>query len=409
MNWIGLRFGLAFIGAGIWFESPEAVLLGLATLLIVGITRLWSRAGLRDLHYERRIASDRTVWGEDLPMELAVLNDKPIPVPMVSVEDFATQEAVVREQALAPSQRWGLAILASRWRLGWHQRVVRHLTLAADRRGVYSFGPVRVTVSDLFGYDEVTAEHEDDATYVVQPRTLSVLEADEPPVPAEQVRSRHSLFDDPALFAGVRPYRWGDPMRRIHWRATARTGVTLSKRFDPSRERNVLLALDVQTMSGSIWTNDEEMVEGLMVAASSLARRALLDGASCGLAAMALSRRIDTFAFAPPRAGREQLSTIAQLLGRLHAAPLAPFEVLLARLPQRVPLGTTIVVITARDPGPYIDLLMRLQRLGYPIQVIGLGPSGPSTVARARSMGLAAMTASLTPNWRTGDALVLAS
>ena len=118
MNWIGLRFGLAFIGVGIWFVSPQAVLLGLVTLLIVGMTRLWSRSGLRDLHYERTIASDRTVWGEDLPMELAVLNDKPIPVPMVSVEDFATQEAVVREQPLAPCQRWGLAILASRWRLG---------------------------------------------------------------------------------------------------------------------------------------------------------------------------------------------------------------------------------------------------------------------------------------------------
>jgi uncharacterized protein (DUF58 family) len=409
VNRVGSTFGLLFIAVGVFFQSPEAVLVGLATLLAVGVTRAWSRFGLRDLHYERTLSSNRTVWGEDLPIELAVSNDKPIPVPLVSVEDFASKGVAVREQPLAPAQDWGLAILRSRWRLGWYERVVRRLTLAADRRGVYSFGPVRVTVADLFGYDEATEEHEDDALYVVQPRTLPVREARERPIPAGEVRSRHSLFDDPALFAGVRPYRWGDPMRRVHWRATARTGVTLSKRFDPSRERNVLLALDIQTMSGPIWTNDEEIVEALMVAASSLARRALLDGASCGLAAMGLSRRVDAFAFAPPRAGREQLSTIAELLGRLHADPSAPFEVLLARLPQRVQPGTTIMVVTARDPDPYADLLIRLHRLGYPIQLIGLGANGPHAVARARALGFAALTASFAPDWRTSDALVLAS
>jgi hypothetical protein len=122
-----------------------------------------------------------------------------------------------------------------------------------------------------------------------------------------------------------------------------------------------------------------------------------------------LSRRIDAFAFAPPRAGREQLSTIAELLGRLNAAPSAPFEVLLARLPHRVAPGTTLVVITARDPTPYVELLIRLQRLGYPVQVVGFGPNGPGAVARARTLGFTAMTASLIPNWRTSDALVLAS
>jgi uncharacterized protein (DUF58 family) len=223
------------------------------------------------------------------------------------------------------------------------------------------------------------------------------------------LRTRHSFFEDPAQFAGVRPYRPGDPIRRVHWRATARTGATVSKRFDPSRAQNILVALDVQTMSGPIWTNDEEMVEGLMVAASSLARQALLEGASCGLAAMALSKTLDGFALVAPRAGRDQLGSIADLLGRLNVSPSAPFEHLLVRVPQHVPLGTTIVVVTARDPEPYAMALTRLDRIGYPVQLVGLGPNCDRAVARARSLGLGAMTASLTPDWRTSDALVLAS
>jgi uncharacterized protein (DUF58 family) len=124
---------------------------------------------------------------------------------------------------------------------------------------------------------------------------------------------------------------------------------------------------------------------------------------------MAASHSGTGFALIAPRTGRDQLGTIADLLGRLNAAPSAPFEHLLVRLPQSVGIGTTVVVVTARDPEPYVDALKRLDRLGYPIQVIGLGPNGHRAVARARAYGFSAMTGSLTPDWRTSDALVLAS
>jgi uncharacterized protein (DUF58 family) len=409
MTRAGLVFGPALVVAGAVLAAPEVVLVGLLALLAAGVTGLWSRFGLRNLHYERRMGRQRTVWGDDVPLDISVWNNKPLPVAWVSVDDFASAGTVVREQALVPQQREKLAILRSHWTVGWYERIIRHLTLAADRRGVYSFGPTRVTVADLFGYGVATEERENPGTLIVRPRTLPVRIASQRYSPAGDLRTRHSLFEDPALFAGVRQYRPGDPLRRVHWRATARTGVVVSKRFDPSRLQNILLTLDVQTMSGPIWTNDEETVEALIVAASSLARHALLEGASCGLAAMAWSHSRRAYALAAPRTGRDQLGTIADLLGRLEAIPSAPFEHLLVRLPQRVPLGTTIVIITARDPEPYAAALRRLDRLGFPVQVIGLGPNGHRAAARARALGLVAMTGSLSPDWRRSDALVLAS
>ena len=183
----------------------------------------------------------------------------------------------------------------------------------------------------------------------------------------------------------------------------------MSKRFDPSRVDNVLLALDVQTGAGPIWAPDEELVETLIVAASSLARQALLDGAACGIATMALSRTMNAFALLAPRTGRDQLGAIADLLGRLEPAPAAPFENLLVRLPQRITPGTTITVVTGRTPEAYAEALLRLHRLAYPVQVVALGPNARPAVSRARSLGFTAMTGSISPDWRTSDALVLAS
>jgi uncharacterized protein (DUF58 family) len=408
---LGLAFGLGLVGLGVIAAAPGLVLTGLLAVLAVGVTGLWSHYGLRNLHYRRTIDRDRAVWGDDLPLDIEVWNDKPLPLAWLSVDDFATVGTSIRDETLATSSRPGFKILRSRWTVGWYERVVRHLTIAADHRGVYSFGPVNLTVADLFGRGAATEAHEDPATYIVRPRSLPVRIASPQHQPVGSLPARHTLFEDPAFFAGVRPYQPGDPLRRIHWRATARTGVPVSKRFDPSRAREVLVAVDVQTMPGHHWLLhfDDDLVESLMVAAASLVRHALAQGASCGLAATAFSRTLDRFALVAPRAGRDQLAVIADLLGRLSEVPSAPFERLIDRLPRRLSPGTTVIVVTARDPAPFLPSLIRLDRSGFPVQLVGLGPNGDRAVASARAGGLAATSASLAPDWRTSDALVLAS
>jgi uncharacterized protein (DUF58 family) len=406
---LGLCFGAGLIGFGLVIAAPEFLLIGLLALLVVGITQLWGRYGLCRLHYERRLDRERTVWGDDVGLEISVRNNKVLPLVWLAVDDFVSDSMAIREEKLQLTDERGIGVLRSRWTVGWFERVSRRLTIAADRRGVYTFERVRVTVADIFGYGTASEEHEDKATLIVRPRTLPVRISALEHAPAGDLRTRRSLYEDPALFAGVRPYHPGDPLRRVHWRATARTGVPVSKRFDPSRDQDILLALDLQTMSGRIWTKDDDLVEAMMVAASSLARHSLIEGASCGLAAMAYDGAIKGFALMAPRSGRDQIGSIADMLGRLDTAPSAPFENLLVRLPQRVSPGTTIIVLTARDPEQYVGALIRLHRSGYPVQLVGFGPNGHLAAGRARSYGMTAMTGSLTPDWRTSDALVLAS
>ncbi len=404
---IGRRFGPLFIVAGAVLGAPELVLVGLLALFAAALSGVWSHVGLRNVRYERVLERDRTVWGEDIPMQISVRNDKLLPVAWLSVDDVASPNTVIREMPLITRERRHAAILRSHWTLGFHERVVRHLHVSADRRGVYTFGPVATTVADLFGYGVATEQHDDRAICIVRPRTLPVLLRRQR-IPERAVRARNTLFEDPALFAGVRPYHFGDPVKRIHWRATVRTGMEMSKRYDPSKTDSILIALDLQTMPGPIWTSDDDLVESLMVAASSLARQALLDGAACGIAVMAQSRFLTGLAFLAPRTGRDQLGAIADLLARLESIPSAPFEHLLVRVPQRVTPGTTIAVVTARSPDAYAAPLLRLDRLGFPIQVVALGPNAAPAVSTARTLGFKAMMGSITPDWRTSDALVLA-
>ena len=52
--------------------------------------------------------------------------------------------------------------------------------------------------------------------------------------PIGEVRMSYRLYEDPTRINGVRAYQPGDPLNRIHWRATARTGTLHSKIYEPS-------------------------------------------------------------------------------------------------------------------------------------------------------------------------------
>src|SRR5205085_11404042 len=62
--------------------------------------------------------------------------------------------------------------------------------------------------------------------------------------PIGEVVLTHRLYEDPTRIAGVRAYEAGDPLNRVHWRATARTGQLQSKTYEPTTLSGVTILLD---------------------------------------------------------------------------------------------------------------------------------------------------------------------
>ena len=402
--------GLAMIVAGAMLGAPGLLLIGALTLLSRWLTTLWSRYGLPSIGYERRIASDRVVWGDQVPLDVEVWNRKLLPVPLLTVDDHVTDSLRVVGRPLAASERPGQGALQNAWSLLWYERVVRHLVIDARRRGAFTFGPVRLTVSDLFERGTSSEERDLPGELLVRPRTVAVRVPPAAEAPLGSARSRSSLFTDPSRFAGVRRYEPGDPMRRIHWRATARLGEPVSRRYEPVHERHVLLAVDLQTVPGPHWLMhfDDDQVEALCVAAASLARHMLRTDTACGLllgAQLAGGRR---WAYLPPSAAASQLGRIEDVLARVQPIVSLPFERLLGVVPRRLAPGATVVSLGARDPEPYADRLRRLSRTGYAVTHLSFGPDRDAHRASMADAGIAAHVAGLDPDWRDADALVLA-
>jgi uncharacterized protein (DUF58 family) len=212
------------------------------------------------------------------------------------------------------------------------------------------------------------------------------------------------------VFAGVRPYLPGDPPRRIHWKATARTGSPRSKRYDAVIEREVLVAVDIQTEPGRRPSPqyDPELVEAICVTSASLLRDGIAAGTRCGLAMAAYSYRPQTHIRITPAAGTRQLLALMDALGRSSQWASGPFDSLLGGLARWQPPPTDLVIVTGRDAAAHLPILRRLRSLGYGVRVVAVGPVAHAAAGSVRAAGIRVTAATLAPDWRTADALALA-
>ena len=405
---IGLGAGLVLIIVGGVLRAPGLAAVGVIVILIWLVRTLWTRFGLRGVTYERKLGATRALVGETIPLELTVRNRKLLPLPWLEVEDFVGEEATIADRPLEPSDQPGFGILRTTWTLGWYQRVTRRLDIVAERRGIYDFSIVRLRVADLFAPDKVDTEETQKLRYRVVPRHVPVrLNAPLSELPGS-ARALRGLFEDPALFAGVRPYQPGDPLRRVHWKATARLGRPVSRRYDPVYERDVVVALDAQTVPGPFWMMqyDDDLVEALCVAAMSLSRGMIVSGVACGLVVNAYtSQSMSRSVHIAPSSAKAQIELIADQLADISRWPSLPFANVLHGLSRRLPPSTSVIAVSGRDGDDYIDVLHRLAASGRAVRLAAIGRHAPAATARARALRVPASTLHLEPNWRSADAL----
>ena len=400
---------LALVVIGAVTNATGLVLLGVLAGLQHGISSIWSRHGLDRVSYERQLGSDRAVWDDLVEISVTIENRKVLPLAWVRADDQVTGDAELGQGVLVPSERSGFWLLQNTWTLAPFERIRRITHVRADRRGRWRFDVVRLSVADIFGWGASEREERHDATLLVRPRTVPVRTATGAIVPEGSRRARVGLLEDPALFAGVRPFRLGDARRRIHQRATARVGRPMSKQFEPATTRTVLIALDMQTSEGPYWVlrYDEDLVETLAVVAGSLARRLLSDGAACGITVNGWTYTPSTVAFVAPRAGDEHLTAIADVLARMSSVASTPFERVLGTVPVRLPPGALIMTVSSRDPASIAPSLRRLRANGFDVRHVAVGPRAADDAVRARRAGINSVSGHLTPDWRRSDALVL--
>ena len=219
-------------------------LLAYAMYALLGVmitSRFLTRAWAESLSASRECNRVTANVGDTVAVVINVDNRGGLPVPWVLLEDLLPRHALVPPPPRlgVKGRRLQLAMLGGRG------RKTLMYQLQCNQRGYFQIGPLIVETGDLFGlhrrYRVVTEPH----FLLVYPRALALEGYDiASRRPIGEVRISHRLYEDPTRIAGVRRYEAGDPLNRVHWRATARTGSLHSKVYEPSTVAGATILLD---------------------------------------------------------------------------------------------------------------------------------------------------------------------
>lgn len=352
----------ALVGAARAGYSALVVLLGLA-LAAALLTKLWSHLCLKGVTCERRLNERRVFPDEEVLLALRVVNRKILPLPWIEIRD--EMPAALVAPAIAPAGtggdpsaeatgRPGYVALSRSTPLRWYSAATFTRRLNSSARGYYPLGPLSVFSGDIFGLHPRSRVQSEIDHLIVYPRTYALAELGIPSLShLGDAKSELQVFDDPSRLAGVREYTPGDSLRRIHWKASARSRALQVKLFESTTDLRVAVFFAVDTFA-ELPRDDLEL--GISTAAS-VARHLLERDVQTGLFANTKLADTGRPACIATGGGTAHLALVLEALAKTSADADGSFIDFFDRERGQLGFGGTLVFVVG-TVSPEIGLLM---------------------------------------------------
>ena len=224
----------------------------LMALILAGVLAaqflIYKKYALRGVTYTLTLSQTEVFEGDEFEAVEKIENAKWLPLPWVRTEINCSRRlsfiGVSRETADKTEQR---GLVAGIFVLRGRQKCRRVWRVRCEKRGVFAVNDVSVSASDLFGLCRPTM-------LIKSQQFVRVL-----PTPAEiecgelsreafigDIAVRRFVLPDPFVISGAREYTGREPMSRIHWAQTARTGRPMVYSSEFTTERAVLIVMNMQ-------------------------------------------------------------------------------------------------------------------------------------------------------------------
>jgi len=209
------------------------------------------------------ISSPVTEPGAPFKVQTIITNKSLMPFSYLSVKEVFPPVAEVPGDMTSIEKKDG-KYTTKVCRIKGHQRKKLTLETSIEKRGVHSFKGDSVEFGDFLGFREYSRKLFYRREIVVYPGKF------ESPGITEalgrfcgDVASKRYLIRDPILTVGCREYTGREPMKEIHWLASAHRGELMVREFDYNRQLSVSVIMSVEGTSP--W-DEEELDESCAVA-----------------------------------------------------------------------------------------------------------------------------------------------
>ncbi len=393
MRWI---FGtLVLLLIGLFFKLSLLVYAMYVLLGVLLLSRTFANAWVEKLFAKRTCSQSVVEIGDTAEVEVGVQNQGTLAIPWLLLEESLGRAGLGEFPRRFKVE--GERIKLTRLKAGEVKALSYRVTFLM--RGYYQLGPLLLESGDVFGLHRRFRVATEPHFVLVLPRVLPLQGynlASRRPI--GEIRISHRLFEDPTRLAGIRPYQQGDPLNRIHWRATARTGTLHSRLYETSRVAGAVFLLDFHRDSypGAAGAAAMELA---VTTVASLANAVFLMGEQIGfasngrdaadrirvhgwLAEFTTRRDAQRLATEMPQSGRlrpvmvptlkgaEQLRHILEALARLEPTNGLRFDEMVEEIASRIRRDATIVPVLRKVTPAMAIALGELARQGFAVTAI---------------------------------------
>ena len=327
----------------------------------------------KSVKVENALSGAKVNRGEVVSMEISVSHRSPLPIAPVALHMRATSNT--------PAGTIHLTQLGRR-----RQRVVHKF--AADHVGAMFPGVESYEVSNVFGFFK--REHKPDMAgqellvlpvpFDVEPLTFAAGDMG--------VETMRRAMEDPSSPNDFRAYQQGDPLKRIHWKMSARKRELFVKQFEEPALPDALVMLD---------TSPPQLAEGLPDDQSAFLKDALLETAASVVACQIRQDNPVRMPLVGDRpmeySSRMGLPVLLDELARCTFNETERFErVLMMQLAELRKTGA-VVIITTRLTSAVVDMIVRMKRMGpnvrlYLVTFVAENPETLPLVAKLQHAGV---------------------
>lgn len=397
MRW--LLGAIALLIVGITFQLGLLVYAMYVLLGVMLASRFLAREWIENVEVSRECSRSTAEIGDKVAVVVTFRNRGWLSIPWLLVEDSVPTSALLQKppRMVLSGRRVEISQLGSRSTHTLYYQVI------FQGRGYFQLGPTLFESGDLFGLHRRFRVETHPSYVLVFPRVVPIPGYDlASRRPVGEIRLTHRLFEDPSRIAGVREYRRGDALNRIHWKTTARTGVLHSKVFEPSCVAGVTILLDfhqssypsvnepyrsdlaattVASLANAVYELGQQI--GLVTNGRDAADRIRTEGIrhefrtrSLALETVEMVSENDRLrpVIVPTRRGEDAYQQILEALARLELTSGLTLSALTQEASSQLPRDATVAAVLAGVTMESAAALGQLRRQGWAVSAILIMP-----------------------------------
>lgn len=274
---------------------------------------LYEKLWYRHLHVDISFGEDHIFQGEQGELKEIIENRKWLPLAMLKVK-FKTDRRLLFDNHKG-SRTTDQYYRNDVFRISGGEKVTRTLKFTGGSRGYYTIDEVSLVASDLFFLNQMVDDQKIEAVLYVYPKPYDSSKLVQSLIQINgEILSKRHLLEDPFEYRGVREYQPYDDMRRINWKATAKTDDLKVNELNYTSLKSVRIFFNIQ--DNNIIRKEESVEMSLQIVASLCAfflRQ--------GIRVSCYGNGVDIVTHQPmsikAKAGQGQMDTIYKALARI--------------------------------------------------------------------------------------------